>query len=87
MKYKLSDDIILQKYEDKAYVIDLENEKTYNVNEDAFRILECINDAFVDVEDICEILGDGQISASEIDKGYIKEFIQSLKDRGLLICQ
>lgn len=87
MKYKLAEDVMLQKFEGERYVIDLENEKTYNVNDDAFRILECIKDAFMDVDGICGKLGDGKISASETDKEYVEEFIQSIKGWGLLICQ
>lgn len=39
------------------------------------------------VEEICEVLGDGQVSASEIDKEYIEEFTRSIKDKGLFACQ
>lgn len=87
MKYKLAEDVMLQKFEGERYVIDLLNEKTYNVNDDAFKILECIHDVFMSVEEICEVLGDGQVSASEIDKEYIEEFTRSIKDKGLLACQ
>ncbi len=31
MKYKLAEDVIIQKFEGSKYVIDLNNEKTYNL--------------------------------------------------------
>ncbi|MEZ3446982.1 MAG: hypothetical protein K1W30_17975 [Lachnospiraceae bacterium] len=87
MKYKLAEDVIIQKFEGSKYVIDLNNEKTYNVNDDAYRILESVSDTFLDIDGICDALGNGEMSASEIDREYIQSFIEAIKGKEILIYQ
>lgn len=83
-QFKLLDTAILQELDNENFVFDIQNERTYKLNKEAYMVLESIINEYKDIMQIYGSLGGNVENVDNEDIELIKEFILYAKSIGVI---